>query len=182
MYAWLLADGKETRRAKGIPRGVAAKFTFDDYMEQLEVPAPTSVMTRRFQSYKHIIKTQETMKRGLCSFDDKRYILPDQTTLAYGHKNLYTRVIDIPNPEEEVNGLTNAEVLEFGMIIENMANLVDGEEDLYNLLTGDHTAPMPSCVTTTTAITNQDAVSVSAAASTAACNTSAAASVSAAAQ
>jgi hypothetical protein len=49
----------------------------------------------------HEIYTMKVDKRGLCAFDDKRFVMDDGiTTLAYGHERITTTVEEIPEPIE----------------------------------------------------------------------------------
>ena len=46
----------------------------------------------------------ETKKRGLCAFDDKRYMLTDGvSTLAFGHHEIPTIIEDDESPEMNVS-------------------------------------------------------------------------------
>lgn len=77
---------KESKRAKGIQRAAALAITHADYLAQLRVPVENYVNIRRIGQKHHRIYSLESMKRGLCAFDDKRYLLPDGVhTLSHGH-------------------------------------------------------------------------------------------------
>ena len=89
MYSYttlVSADLKESKRAKGIQRAALASIHHADYVAQLNVPNENYVNIRRIGQKHHRIYTIESEKRGLCSFDDKRYMLSDGIhTLAHGH-------------------------------------------------------------------------------------------------
>jgi hypothetical protein len=77
------------KRAKGIQRQALNEIRHNDYLRQLHNPRENAIMNRRIGAHLHKVFTYEFEKRGLCAFDDKRYILDDGiTTLAYGHKTL----------------------------------------------------------------------------------------------
>jgi hypothetical protein len=78
---------KESKRAKGIQRAAIKSITHDDYLAQLRAPAENYVNIRRIGQKHHRVYTLASMKRGLCAFDDKRYLLPcGIRTLAHGHR------------------------------------------------------------------------------------------------
>ena len=85
-------------RAKGIQRAAAKLLRHQDFLNQLRNPQENYLANRRIGSKLHKIFTYTAKKRGLCAFDDKRYIEEDGVnTLAYGHfritKNARTTVL-----------------------------------------------------------------------------------------
>ena len=61
-------------------------------------------MNRRIGAQHHVLYTIETRKRGLCAFDDKRYLLADGIhSLAFGHR-------DIPHPIEDIEPIAPAPI------------------------------------------------------------------------
>ena len=83
----------ESKKAKGIKKLVVKKdLKFDDYKRSLFGSTKTDIQqTTKFntiRSYKHEVYTIEQSKIGLCSFDDKRYLIDNVNTYAYGHKNI----------------------------------------------------------------------------------------------
>lgn len=95
MYSYIVStDGGddtvhhvEKHRAKGVKRHAAMKLRHSNYLEQLHEPHENYLKNRRIASKYHRIYTDEINKRGLCAFDDKRFILEDNiNTLAYGHQ------------------------------------------------------------------------------------------------
>ena len=83
----------ESKKAKGIKKLVVKKdLKFDDYKRSLFGSTKTDIQqTTKFntiRSYKHEVNTIEQSKIGLCSFDDKRYLIDNINTYAYGHKNI----------------------------------------------------------------------------------------------
>lgn len=92
MYSYLKLDGSaqtETKRAKGIQRAAMTNVRHEHYLAQLNQAAENYVNIRRIGQKHHRVYTIEAAKRGLCAFDDKRYMLPDGIhTLAHGHYRL----------------------------------------------------------------------------------------------
>jgi hypothetical protein len=95
MYSFLtLQEANSDRRsekfrAKGIQRAALKRIRHADYLNQLRKPVENRLTNRRIGSHLHRIYTYEFEKRGLCAFDDKRYILEDGiNTLAFGHYRL----------------------------------------------------------------------------------------------
>ena len=80
---------KESKRAKGIQRSASDAIRHADYLAQIRVPQENYVNIRRIGQKHHRVYTMESMKRGLCAFDDKRYLLEDGIhTLAHGHHRI----------------------------------------------------------------------------------------------
>jgi hypothetical protein len=88
-YTTLVAPGsgvKEAKRAKGIQRSAVADLRHSDYLAQIQSPHENYVNIQRIGQKHHRIYTMASQKRGLCAFDDKRFLLPDGVhTLAHGH-------------------------------------------------------------------------------------------------
>ena len=80
---------KDKHRAKGIPYSAARSLRHADYIKQFQTPEENYQSNRRIASDMHILYTLECRKRGLCAFDDKRFLLndPEGRTLTYGHVN-----------------------------------------------------------------------------------------------
>jgi hypothetical protein len=79
----------EKMRAKGIQRAALKRIRHEDYLRQLRAPEENRLTNRRIGSHLHKLYTYEFPKRGLCAFDDKRYIEDGGiTTLAHGHYRL----------------------------------------------------------------------------------------------
>ena len=81
------AATKDKHRAKGIASAAARTLRHADYTRQYKEPLENYQQNRRIGSDKHVLYTLECRKRGLCAFDDKRFLLADRdgATLAYGH-------------------------------------------------------------------------------------------------
>ena len=77
MYSFKYGENKEKHRAKGVQFGASRSLCHADYLKQLETPAENYLTNRRLGSKLHKIYAIETQKRGLCSYDDKRYIMDD---------------------------------------------------------------------------------------------------------
>ena len=79
----------EKHRGKGISRSAARALTHEQYKSQLDCPTENYITNRRLGSKLHRIYAIEFEKRGLCAFDDKRFLLQDGiNSLAYGHKSI----------------------------------------------------------------------------------------------
>lgn len=77
---------KESKRAKGIQRAAMEHVEHANYLEQLREPTENYVLVRRIGQALHNVYSFEFEKRGLCAFDDKRYLLSNMIdTLAHGH-------------------------------------------------------------------------------------------------
>ena len=105
MYSILYKDKTSTtmekHRAKGISKSARRDLKHEEYKKQLDLPSENYITNRRLGSKLHKIYAVAVEKRGLCSFDDKRFILDDKIhTLAYGHKNITKEIVtdDIQNP------------------------------------------------------------------------------------
>ena len=85
---------KGKHRAKGIQYAASAQqLRHANYLEQLERPAENRISNKRIGSKLHVIYSMSVEKRALCAFDDKRFLLEDGAhTLAYGHRDITTRV------------------------------------------------------------------------------------------
>jgi hypothetical protein len=84
----------ESKKCKGVKRTVVKnELKFSDYRRSLlggvrnDIQQKVSFNTIR--SYKHELYSISQTKIGLCSFDDKRYVLSDGIhTLAHGHHKI----------------------------------------------------------------------------------------------
>lgn len=86
LYATMLDDGKETKKAKGIKKNVVNTLRFFDYKNCLDTNQILTKSMYVFRSIKHKIFTQNVTKIALSSDDDKRFINKnDVYTLAWGH-------------------------------------------------------------------------------------------------
>ena len=91
-----VAQLNEKHRAKGIQAVASVRLRHNDYLAQLNNPTENYQINRRIGAIFHKIYSIETKKRGLCAFDDKRYLLPDGVhSLAFGHQA-------IPHPVEDI--------------------------------------------------------------------------------
>jgi hypothetical protein len=85
---------KDKHRAKGISAAASRNLRHADFLAQLERPAENAQTNRRIANSLHKLYTVEMQKRGLCAFDDKRFVLADGIhTLSYGHKDITRNVI-----------------------------------------------------------------------------------------
>ena len=80
MYSYTV-DGEKNQdshhRAKGIATATSKKLRHQDYIDQLHLPCDTQLTNRRIGYKLHQVHSIEVQKRGLCSFDDKRFLLED---------------------------------------------------------------------------------------------------------
>jgi RNA:NAD 2'-phosphotransferase (TPT1/KptA family) len=83
----------EKHRVKGIASSASRALRHYDYKEQLDTPHENYLTNRRLGSKLHKIYAISCEKRGLCSFDDKRFLLDDGVhSLAYGHYSITNQV------------------------------------------------------------------------------------------
>jgi len=91
----------EKHRAKGIAFAASKQLRHQDFLAQLENPVENTQLNRRIGTRLHQLYTFEVQKRGLCAFDDKRFLLDDGiNSLAFGHKNVAAQVEYEAEPEE----------------------------------------------------------------------------------
>ena len=75
--------------AKGVKKSAKKKITHEDYRNVLESRGTTIVTARTIRSFKHNLYSIVVNKRGLSSYDDKKFILHNGIdTLSYGHYRL----------------------------------------------------------------------------------------------
>ena len=103
---------KTKQTAKGISRPAKRTITHEDYVSMYNEGALRSVTNHRLESRLHQIYTVSQKKRGLCPYDDKRYLLanlandkPNPNTHAFGHYELMheTAQLDIDQPASGEN-------------------------------------------------------------------------------
>ena len=83
MYSFYTTENPDgVHRAKGITRGASKTLRHQDYVDQLEQPHEKYLPNRRIGHRLHKLYSIETNKRGLCAFDDKRFLLEDGNLLA----------------------------------------------------------------------------------------------------
>ena len=105
----------EKHRAKGIQRAASAELRHAQYLAQLNIPSTHITTNRRIGAEAHQLYTLEMRKRGLCSFDDKRFLLADGIhSLSYGHHDIPAREAQRPALAAEQRGEL---VLDAGMYI-----------------------------------------------------------------
>ena len=88
MYAHVMEDGKEEKKAKGVKKSVVAnKIGFDDYVKCLRDKKPLMTSFFTFRACEHDIYTEKVTKIALSHQDTKRYLLEDgsHSTLPWGH-------------------------------------------------------------------------------------------------
>ena len=81
MYSFITTKDMEVgvHRAKGISRAASKLLRHQDYLDQLHRPEESYMSNRRIGCKLHNLYSMEVQKRGLCAFDDKRFILEDGT-------------------------------------------------------------------------------------------------------
>jgi hypothetical protein len=77
--------GKDYSRAKGIPRYLMPEITFEDYKRCLMDLEIREIEYNHIVAEKQHLYIKKQKKRGLVNFYDKRYCLPNHTTLPFGH-------------------------------------------------------------------------------------------------
>ena len=84
------SNDDEMKKAKGVKKNIIKnQITHNDYKICLENKITKTIKQKMIRSTKHEIYTIEQNKRGLNSFDDKRYLVNGQTdTLPWGHYNV----------------------------------------------------------------------------------------------
>jgi hypothetical protein len=89
MYA--IKEGtKETKKGKGIKKNVVKnELKFADYHKSLygitKEEIQQKVTFNSLRSYKQTIYSVKNNKIGLCSYDDKRFLIDNVQTLPHGH-------------------------------------------------------------------------------------------------
>jgi len=125
MYSYLYKEKPEVdaatlekHRGKGISRSAARALTHEQYKSQLDCPTENYITNRRLGSKLHRIYAIEFEKRGLCAFDDKRFLLDDGiNSLAYGHKSITNSItrVECNNPGGDLL-MSNREARSKGLI------------------------------------------------------------------
>ena len=81
MYSYILVTLNgiviEKHRAKGIQIAASKLLRHQDYLAQLNTPLENYLKNRRIGSKLHKLYSIEVNKRGLCAYDDKRFLLED---------------------------------------------------------------------------------------------------------
>ena len=96
MYSLASVDKKEKKTAKGVMRAVLKRITHADYEAQVTNPKMTQVYGYSLMSVNHEIFTMHKTRRGICSFDNKRWICANGVdTYAYGHKRIREKDIEV---------------------------------------------------------------------------------------
>ena len=90
MYCYETEEGKIDKKAKGIKKNfVNEKMKIDDYRNCILNEAKGAQATfNSFVCREHSIYSCTIKKDGLTPFDDKRYLINNIDSLAYGHKNI----------------------------------------------------------------------------------------------
>ena len=93
MYSFVTDDQKESKKAKSIKRTVVKnELKFNDYKRSLfgevKIDIQRIVSFNTIRSYKHDVYSISQTKIGLCSFDDKRYLIDNVSTYAYGNHKI----------------------------------------------------------------------------------------------
>jgi len=103
LYSLHVRKEKPSKTAlKGIAKTYVKKHVrHDAFLRTLLTKKCTTAQFLAFRSVNHEIQTQEITKICLSAFDDKRYLLKDGVhSLAYGHKDIPTRNVDVPVPTQ----------------------------------------------------------------------------------
>ncbi len=139
MYSILYKDKesatKEKHRAKGISKTARRDLKHEEYKKQLDLPSENYITNRRLGSKLHWIYAVAIEKRGLCSFDDKRFILDDKiNTLAYGPKDITKEIVrdHIQNPGGDAI-MTESEARNRGLIWSRRAGANNRREAVHSM-------------------------------------------------
>lgn len=88
-YSYLDDQGKEGKRAKGIPRQTLEKtHAFETYKSVLFDGKETNVNATRISSLRHDLYTVKYSKRGVNPIDTKRFNVDGIHTMAFGHDTI----------------------------------------------------------------------------------------------
>ncbi|CAL8144489.1 unnamed protein product [Orchesella dallaii] len=93
-YVEVDGEGKVTgqggdKKAKGIGRAaVKHQVRFEHYVKCLESPVQTYTTCKSIRSFNHQLYTLNTRKKCLNQFDNKRFLLCNNISLALGHKDI----------------------------------------------------------------------------------------------
>ena len=75
--------------AKAIPKATQKRISHEDYRTVLQCHSSTMTNIRTIRSFNHNLYTIVNNRRGLSSFDDKKFIMDNgANTLSYGHYKL----------------------------------------------------------------------------------------------
>jgi hypothetical protein len=86
LYAIKQNDNQVNKTAKGIKKNIINEIDFDQYYNTLLHQSKTFHNFYNIRSLKHQLYTIKQTKKGLSSFDDKRYVLNNNiNTQAYGN-------------------------------------------------------------------------------------------------
>ena len=88
MYSYQTEIGGKkdtTNKAKGVKRHAVNKMTHEDYISCLTNSTETVHSFNAIRSYKHELFTIRQDKKALSAWDDKRWLIDNVSTLAYGH-------------------------------------------------------------------------------------------------
>ena len=89
MYSLVDADGKESKKAKGVNKGIVRGIRHKEFVDVLFGGKLMRHRIKRMQSKLHRIGTFDVCKTSLPCFDNKRYILDDGiNSLAYFRKDI----------------------------------------------------------------------------------------------
>src|SRR5688572_29954288 len=88
MYSLLLPEDYEKKTAKGVKKSYVSKYIRHcDYTNCLMDEETTTANFFMIRSRKHQLHTAEITKSALSPYDDKRYLIDNSASLAYGHTN-----------------------------------------------------------------------------------------------
>jgi hypothetical protein len=96
MYSLKIPEQKDKKTAKGVKGEAQKKITHADYrrclLSEETADKQQHVKQCAIRSYRHKVKSIEQNKVGLCAYDNKRYLLNDVDSLAYGHVGISSAV------------------------------------------------------------------------------------------
>ena len=139
-----------TRKAKGIQKVSIETITHEDYIEQLNDPHENHITVRRIGHLFHIVLTFEQSKRGLCAYDDKRYLRDDLvSTYAHGHYKIRDKEPNTTDEQEAVTVLKTITMRRKNVWQNTVggAELVDDDGDRHLVVTHSAVASTPVLAT-----------------------------------
>src|SRR6218665_887634 len=80
---------KKRKQPKGVKKSYVAKnIRHEHYKQCLFDEETTTAKFCRIHSQRHNLHTAETTKIALSPYDDKRYLISNRVSYAYGHVNI----------------------------------------------------------------------------------------------
>ena len=121
MYSFKTVDSgkiKDKHRAKGVAKAASANLKHEKFLKELYQQEENRLVNHSIGAKLHKLYTYENKKRGLCAFDDKRYLLDNGIdTLSFGHYS-------IPESTKHFKRLTEAQIAYVNRAIQKRGGLL----------------------------------------------------------